>query len=94
MRNFDGSFILSHKQKIILQKFTESFLLNAIRTLSKSLKNFNQEMVRLGNDRILMQKKSDATPVTERSQWNSSETWLRLHGSGPVKIGSELSEKF
>jgi hypothetical protein len=56
MQNFDGSFILSHKHKIIPQKFTESFL-NAIRTLSEIIKFFEQEMVRSGNDRILMQKR-------------------------------------
>ena len=55
MQNFDGLIILSHKHKIILQKFTEAFL-NVIRTLSENIKFFNQEMVRLGNDRILMQK--------------------------------------
>ena len=55
MQNFDGLFILSHKHKIILQKFTESFL-NAIRTLSENIEFFNQEMVRPGNDRILMPK--------------------------------------
>ena len=55
MHNFDGSFILSHKHKIILRNFTESFL-NVIRTLSENIKFFDQEMVRSGNDRILMQK--------------------------------------
>ena len=55
MQNFDGLFILSHKHKIILQKFTESFL-NAICTLSENIEFFNQEMVRPGNDRILMPK--------------------------------------
>jgi hypothetical protein len=65
MQNFDGSFILSHKHKIILQKFTESFL-NEIRTLSENIKIFEQEMVRSGNDRILMQKKSDATRLSQK----------------------------
>ena len=55
MQNFDGLFILSHKHKIIPQKFTDAFL-NAVSTLSKNIKFFDQEMVRSGNDRILMQK--------------------------------------
>ena len=55
MQIFDGLFILSHKHKIILQKFTDAFS-NAISTLSKNIKFFDQEMVRSGNDRILMQK--------------------------------------
>ena len=55
MQNFDGLFILSHKHKIIAQNFTEAFL-NEISTLSENIKFFDQEMVRSGNDRILMQK--------------------------------------
>ena len=55
MQNFDGLFILSHKHKIIPPKFTEAFS-NAIRNLSENIKKFDQEMVRSGNDRILMQK--------------------------------------
>ena len=51
MQNFDGLFILSHKHKIIPQKFTDAFL-NAISTLSENIKFFDQEMVRSGNDRI------------------------------------------
>ena len=55
MQNFDGLFILSHKHKIISQKFTDAFL-NAIITLSENIKFFDQEMVKSGKDRILMQK--------------------------------------
>ena len=86
MHNFDGSFILSHKHKIILQKFTEPFL-NTICTLSKNIKFFDLEMVRSGNDRILMQKNEWCnTPVTERSQWDSAEMRLRLQGSGSCSL--------
>ena len=53
MQNFDGLFILSHKHKIIPQKFTDAFL-NAISTLSENIKFFDQEMVRSGNDRIYL----------------------------------------
>ena len=49
MQIFDGLFILSHKHKIIPQKFTDAFL-NAISALSENIKFFDQEMVRLGND--------------------------------------------
>ena len=55
MQNFDGLFILNHKHKIIPKNFTDAFL-NAISTLSENIKFFDQEMVRSGNDRILMQK--------------------------------------
>ena len=55
MQNFDGLFILSHKHKIIPQKFTDAFL-NAISILSENIEFFDQEMVRSGNDRMLMQK--------------------------------------
>ena len=74
MQNFDGLFILSHKHKIMSPKFTEAFS-NAIRTLSENINFFDQEMVRSGNDRILMQKiEWYKTPVTEMSQWDSDET--------------------
>ena len=49
--------------------------LNTIRSLSENIKIFDQEIVRSGNDRILMQKIEWCnTPVTERSQWDSDET--------------------
>ena len=77
-------------------KFTEAFS-NAIRTLSENIKKFDQEIVRSGNDRILMQKKSNATRLSQKGyRWiqNSIQMkrflWLRLQGSGSCGLFSEI----
>jgi hypothetical protein len=90
MQIFDGSFILSHKHKIILQKFTESFL-NEIRTLSENIQIFEREMVRSGNDRILMQKKGDATRLSQKGQWDSgAESRAEQFVEGSAKTTDSL----